>query len=108
MSAVSAKNTDLLKYLLSCGMYPRGHAAIAINLVPLAAAATRGNKNAVKLLLEAGADPLEPSHYGGTSTLKQARFIFAGNPDATEEDKACMKLLEKAVKNDPRVSWLAR
>jgi hypothetical protein len=106
MPAIEAENTDFLKYLLSYGMYPKGHPGGGINLVPLATAAMRGNNDAVKLLLEAGADPLEPTHYGGASTLQQARWNCA-NLEVGKNEKACLKLLENAVRNDPRVAWLA-
>ena len=107
IKALNEDSTDLLEYLISIGISAKGHAFNSMNYVPLITAVNKANPKAVRLLLAAGADPLEPTHYGGASTLQQSRFNFAGNPDGTEDEKACLRLLEGAVKNDPRVAWLA-
>jgi len=107
IKALNDDSTELLEYLISCGISAKGHAFNGMNFAPLITAVHKPNPIAVRLLLAAGADPLEPTHYGGASTLQQSRFNFSGNPDATDDEKTCLKLLEKAVKNDPRVAWLA-
>ena len=83
-----------------------GHPAQGMNFVPLITAFQQSKPDCVKILLEAGADPLEPTHYGGASTLPLARWNFSNLQEVTESDRECMRLLEEAVKDDPRVAWL--
>jgi ankyrin repeat protein len=45
--------------------------------VPLAQAVNFGDEQAVKLLLDHGADPLEPSHFNGRSSIQLADNVQA-------------------------------
>lgn len=94
--------------LLSCGAHPDGPQGTAPVVPPLVMAILRGNAAAVRLLLEAGADPnivprdahwptpLEACVDVITPTLKHAGELVAKGVDPCDAARACALLLLSA------------
>ena len=98
---------QLLRQLLEAGMSPHGHASNGINFSALIGEALYSNPGSVDILLKAGADPLEPTHYGGATTLEHIRWTV--EEGGTAVDPAlfkCLELLEAAAAGDPRTAWM--
>ena len=68
MHAIKANHNNFVRLCLESGFKPVGHfGPCYLNL--LATATNAENTEAVRTFLEHGADPDEPSHYGGQSSL---------------------------------------
>ena len=69
MQAIKAGANDFVRLCLASGFKPVGRYFGGPYMNLLTTAANNGNLEAVQAFLEHGADPNEPSHYGGQSTL---------------------------------------
>ena len=72
VAACHVGNESLLEHLLTLGFSVQGRYLNGLCLVPLATAVNSYNLVAVRLLLKHGADPLQPSHYGGATPAECA------------------------------------
>jgi hypothetical protein len=98
---------QLLRQLLKAGMSPHGHASNGINFSALIGEALNSNPLSVEILLKAGADPLEPTHYGGATTLEHVRWTVEESGTTVDPALAkCLELLEAAAAGDPRSAWM--
>ena len=72
VAACHVGNESWLEHLLTLGFSAQGRYINGLCLVPLATAVYKDNLVAVRLLLKHGADPLQPSHYGGATPAECA------------------------------------
>ena len=92
---------SLVKTCLDSGFKPVGRFRNGGYLNLLATAAVKGRAEMVELFMLAGADPEEPSHYDGLSTLKMAELDEAnGTPWPAEVLTALKGRMAEACRNE--------